>query len=369
MNGTAAPFLEVRGVKKTFGNCVALDGVSLRLHAGEFMSVLGPSGCGKTTLLRVVAGLETQDAGQVLLNNEDISTLPTARRGCGIVFQSYALFPNMSALRNVAYGLKGSRQARRERAKEMLSLVGLDNAIHRFPAQLSGGQQQRVALARALAPNPALLLLDEPLSALDARVRGHLRREIREIQSRLAVPTLMVTHDQEEALTMADRVVVMNEGRIMQDAGPTAVYHTPGDAFVADFMGAMNFLGEWNCAGNGEVSNARQTLRVDAGLRLRDGQVVTIGIRPEDVQLAPEAHGGQNVLQSTVEAVEFRGPVYRLHLALPPGENGAPVRLDADVQPRAVEAHGLEARSAVLIHLPPERIHLFDARRRRIPCA
>jgi iron(III) transport system ATP-binding protein len=208
-------FLEVRDITKMFGQFKALSDISVGIRQGEFVSVLGPSGCGKTTLLRVIAGLEEQNSGSVWIGGHDVSREPVANRHLGIVFQSYALFPNINIIGNVQYGINRrqfSKEQREQRAMEMLELVGIEEQAHKYPAQLSGGQQQRVALARALAPSPSILLLDEPLSALDARVRVYLRSEIRRIQETLGVTTLMVTHDQEEALTMADRVVVMDEG-------------------------------------------------------------------------------------------------------------------------------------------------------------
>jgi iron(III) transport system ATP-binding protein len=250
---TNTPYLQIRHISKAFGKVAALDDVSLDVRAGEFLFLLGPSGCGKTTLLRIIAGLEEPSAGQVLQAGADVTGLPPSRRDFGIVFQSYALFPNLTVAQNIAYGLESRRLPRSEvtaRVAEMLALVGLTGYETRYPAQLSGGQQQRVALARALAISPGLLLLDEPLSALDARVRGRLRLEVAALQRRLGVTTIMVTHDQEEALTMADRVVVMERGRIVQAGAPREVYRTPATPFVADFVGLMNFLpGRPACAG------------------------------------------------------------------------------------------------------------------------
>ena len=238
-------YLEVRNLHKRFGDFIALGDISLDVAEGEFVCFLGPSGCGKTTLLRAIAGLDPQTSGTIHQKGRDVSTLPPSQRDFGIVFQSYALFPNLTVVDNVGYGLVSRRQKRGEIAKrvaELLALVGLPDAGPQYPAQLSGGQQQRVALARALATSPGLLLLDEPLSALDARVRLRLRHEIKALQRRLGVTTIMVTHDQEEALTMADRIVVMNHGTIEQVGTPQEVYAAPATAFVADFVGAMNFL-------------------------------------------------------------------------------------------------------------------------------
>ena len=235
---TSASYLRLAGVRKDFGSFTALRSVDLDIAKGEFVCFLGPSGCGKTTLLRIVAGLETQSAGRIEQAGRDISLLPPAGRDYGIVFQSYALFPNLSVADNVAYGLVNRRTPRAQiaaRVTELLSLVGLPGSEAKFPSQLSGGQQQRIALARALATSPGLLLLDEPLSALDALERVRLRSEIRALQAKLSVTTIMVTHDQEEALAVADRIVVMNHGVIEQVGTPLQIYRDPASPFVADF--------------------------------------------------------------------------------------------------------------------------------------
>ncbi|MEE8622600.1 MAG: putative 2-aminoethylphosphonate ABC transporter ATP-binding protein, partial [Alphaproteobacteria bacterium] len=239
------PYLRIENLTKMFGSFAALEDVSLDVHEGEFICFLGPSGCGKTTLLRCIAGLDIQTHGRVVQAGKDISTLPPAARDFGIVFQSYALFPNLTVFKNLAYGLENRRMKKdaiEKRVEELLELVELAGQERKYPAQLSGGQQQRVALARALATWPGLLLLDEPLSALDAKVRVYLRHEVRRLQRRLGITTIMVTHDQEEALTMADRIVVMEQGAIVQVGTPTEIYRDPATRFVADFVGTMNFL-------------------------------------------------------------------------------------------------------------------------------
>src|ERR1700749_4236356 len=244
-SGSAQAFLRVRDLEKRFGVFTALKDINLDVNKGEFVCFLGPSGCGKTTLLRAIAGLDPQDEGMIEIAGRDVSHLPPAARDFGIVFQSYALFPNLTVAANVGYGLVNRRASRADIAKrvaELLKLVGLPEQGAKYPVQLSGGQQQRVALARALATSPGLLLLDEPLSALDARVRLRLRHEIKALQRRLGVTTIMVTHDQEEALTMADRIVVMNQGVIEQVGSPPDIYRKPTTAFVADFVGTMTFL-------------------------------------------------------------------------------------------------------------------------------
>jgi iron(III) transport system ATP-binding protein len=359
----ANSFLRLEGISKEFGAFLAVNNVSLKVHEGEFVSILGPSGCGKTTLLRIVAGLEEQSEGRVYLQEQDISRQPPARRGCGIVFQSYALFPNMTAGQNVAYGLntRGRTRAQtRERVHEMLSLVGLGHYEKKYPAQLSGGEQQRVALARALAPEPKLLLLDEPLSALDARVRVRLRREIRNLQKRLNVTTIMVTHDQEEALTMADRVVIMSGGRLIQNAPPQQVYHRPVDAFVADFIGAMNFLGEGAADGDGSVELAGTTLNASQAAEYDQDDRVLTAIRPEDVRL--HAESGPNRLSSVVRFVEFRGSFYRVRCELEALRDGrGEAVMEVDVQPMVLESLSAAVGDVLHVELPPDRILLFPS--------
>src|SRR4051812_44994500 len=245
IRASAQPFLRIRKLEKRFGLFTALANISLDVSRSEFVCFLGPSGCGKTTLLRAIAGLDPQDEGTIEIAGRDVSRLPPAARDFGIVFQSYALFPNLTVAANVGYGLVNRRAGKAEmdaRVAELLALVGLPEQGAKYPGQLSGGQQQRVALARALATSPGLLLLDEPLSALDARVRLRLRDEIKQLQRRLGVTTIMVTHDQEEALAMADRIVVMNQGVIEQVGTPSDIYRKPASAFVADFVGTMTFL-------------------------------------------------------------------------------------------------------------------------------
>ncbi|MFT5006570.1 MAG: iron(III) transport system ATP-binding protein, partial [Paracoccaceae bacterium] len=236
-------YLSIEGLWKMFGDFIALKNISLQVIESEFLCFLGPSGCGKTTLLRAIAGLDLQTSGQIAQAGKDVSNLPPSERDFGIVFQSYALFPNLTIERNIAYGLENQGRSKAEvaaRVTELLELVGLPDQGKKYPAQLSGGQQQRIALARAIATSPGLLLLDEPLSALDAKVRVHLRHEVKELQRKLGVTTIMVTHDQEEALSMADRIVVMNHGTIEQVGTPLEIYREPATLFVADFIGAMN---------------------------------------------------------------------------------------------------------------------------------
>ena len=251
---TGGTSVSLQNLSRSFGAIRALDGLSLEIAPGELVALLGPSGCGKTTALRIVAGFESADTGSVLVDGKDISSVSAARRDMGMVFQSYSLFPNMNALDNVAFGLRmrklGSAE-RRKRAAELLDMVGLAEQAQQYPHQLSGGQQQRVALARALAIEPRVLLLDEPLSALDAKVRLQLREQIRTLQQRLGTTTLFVTHDQEEALSMADRVGVMRQGKLEQIAAPDELYDDPATAFVAEFVGVMNRIpAELQASGN-----------------------------------------------------------------------------------------------------------------------
>lgn len=358
-------FLEVQRVTKTFGKFVALEDVSIEVYPGELVCILGPSGCGKTTLLRIIAGLEEQNVGQVFLKGMDISRMPTSQRECGIVFQSYALFPNLTAFQNVAYGLKSAKykkNKKNERTQEMLDLVGLGEMGRKYPAQLSGGQQQRVALARALAPSPSMLLLDEPLSALDAQVRVFLRSEIRELQQRLGITTIMVTHDQEEALTMADRIILIDAGKIIQCDSPQTIYHTPNDTFVAGFIGAMNFLERWKVID-------RNTLQYGSlALRTLNGKVknfldreITLTIRPEDIRVLDQNEPGENVLDTIVEKIEFRGASYRLGLRLKLDGDAleAPV-IEADLPAEKIERLKIERGGLLSIHLPPERLLVFE---------
>jgi len=358
-------FLEVRNISKYFGSFVALNDVSMGVMPGEFVSVLGPSGCGKTTLLRVIAGLESQNSGSVWINGRDVSREPIAGRELGIVFQSYALFPNISVIGNVQYGLRNLKPiARQTRAMEMLDLVGLADQASKYPAQLSGGQQQRVALARALAPNPSLLLLDEPLSALDARVRQRLRGEIRGIQEKLRVTTIMVTHDQEEALTMASRIVVMDRGRLMQYSSPRETYALPTNTFVAGFIGTMNFMspGRYKgantleCLGYSfEASGPRDRSASPAG-------AFVLAIRPEHVRVAEEGDKPHNRVNVMVQHIEYRGSVSRVQLAISrPDGVQTDCQLEMDLQPKAVDQLALHIGCELEVYLPAKHLLVFPA--------
>lgn len=295
--------LVIQNLYKSFDGFMALDRINLTIEEGEFVCLLGPSGCGKTTLLRIIAGLLGSDGGKISLDGQNLVEVPAKARGFGIVFQSYSLFPHLTIAQNIGYGLKIRGVAEREiqqRVEELLAMVHLADLGQRYPNQLSGGQQQRVAIARALAVNPALLLLDEPLSALDARVRADLRRELREVQQQLGIPTLMVTHDQEEAMTMADKVICMQGGRIMQAGSPRELYTTPKTRFVAEFMGHSNLLPvelvqSW-------LPSLLAEAPADADAKLF--------IRPEHIAIAQQAQA-----EGEVRSISFLGSIQRLDVA------------------------------------------------------
>jgi len=351
-------FLKIENLTKNFGQFTALRDISLEVFEGEFVCFLGPSGCGKTTLLRAIAGLDIQTQGNIAQAGSDISVLPPSERDFGIVFQSYALFPNLTVEKNVAYGLESRRSRRDEvskRVEELLMLVDLSDQTKKYPAQLSGGQQQRVALARALATSPGLLLLDEPLSALDAKVRAHLRMEIKGLQRRLAVTTIMVTHDQEEALTMADRIVVMNHGVIEQIGTPEEIYASPASEFVAEFIGTMNFISA-RTASSGHCTCQGVTLDVDTA-NMSEGRPVRLAIRPEDVELHPrDGSGSNNEALGVVESVEYLGAFVRVTLNLELWK----ARLQADVSTGEAHRLSLEPGASVSVTLPAEKIRLYS---------
>ena len=360
---TADSSPHVRAVKitKRFGGFTAIDSVTLEVEAGKLVCILGPSGCGKTTLLRVIAGLELQDAGVIEIGGRDVSYLPPAQRDFGIVFQSYALFPNLTVDENVGYGLVNRRMARREiakRVRELLELVGLPDQGGKYPAQLSGGQQQRVALARALACSPSLLLLDEPLSALDARVRVRLRDEVRSLQRRLGLTSIMVTHDQEEALAMADRIVVMNHGRVEQVGSPAEIYGRPGSDFVANFVGTMNML-DAIVIGRGLVRAGALTLSCSTVLTRAEGRHVKLGLRPEEVRIRDLGEGAANAILVTVELIDFLGPFCRARLR----PNAAPeLVLLSDFSANAMRDLSIREGQTFTIALPPDLLRVFDDR-------
>jgi iron(III) transport system ATP-binding protein len=357
--GNAAPYLQIERLSKLFGTFAALKDVSLTIYPGEFVCFLGPSGCGKTTLLRAIAGLDIQTTGRIKQDGRDISRLPPSERDFGIVFQSYALFPNLNVTDNVGYGLRSRGMKRAEitkRVNELLELVGLPDSGPKYPAQLSGGQQQRVALARALATSPGLLLLDEPLSALDARVRVRLRHEIRDVQRRLGLTTVMVTHDQEEALTMADRIVVMNHGVIEQVGTPAEIYRIPATAFVADFVGTMNFL-DGLLAGPGRVTFGGLDLSC-ATDGLASNSNVRLCIRPEDVAVRNLDARTPNLLPVEIQGLDFLGSFCRATLKPISGGGGEIV---ADFSINLIRDLNLAVGKQLSVALPADRLRVFAA--------
>ncbi len=303
--------LRLEGVGKSYGAVVAVRDVDLELPQGKLVCLLGPSGCGKTTLLRLIAGLEPPTAGRILLDGEDLTGTPAHKRGFGMVFQSLALFPHLSVGGNIAYGLavRGvDKAARRRRVAELLDLVRLPGVADRQISQLSGGQRQRVAIARALALDPKLFLLDEPLSALDAKLREAMQVELRQLQQRLGISTIVVTHDQREAMTMADIVVIMEHGRVQQVAAPLDSYRAPANAFVADFIGISNLIaGTVADGGAVEVGGGRR-IRVEALPRqAARGDAITLSVRPEEVRVRPGGEAGENRLTGTVGFIRELG--------------------------------------------------------------
>ena len=349
------PYLVLHDIHKTFGQFVALRDISLEIHKGEFVCFLGPSGCGKTTLLRIIAGLERQTAGTIRQDGRDVSTLATTDRDYGIVFQSYALFPNLTVFDNIAYGLVSRRvrgDAIAERVHELLGLIGLPKAGSKYPNHLSGGEQQRVALARALATSPGLLLLDEPLSALDAIVRLHLRHEIRALQRRLGVTTIMVTHDQEEALTMADRIVVMNHGVINQVGSPRQIYREPATPFAANFVGKANVIdGTIETPGRVRIGSCTIDCPVDAKT---PGAAVRVYLRPEDIVPCENTDAA---IDCTVQKIDFLGSYCLARVAA--GGLGQSVTMFLSLN--NISELGLEEGSSLRVRILNNRVRVFDA--------
>ena len=346
-------FLSLSHLEKTFGTNRVVKDFNLSVEKGEFISLLGPSGCGKTTVLRMVAGFETPTSGGIVIDGQEVTGLKPNQRNIGMMFQAYALFPNMTVAENVAFGLKvkGVAKDRRDaRVEEMLRLIGLPEMGGRYPFQLSGGQQQRVALARALAPSPRVLLLDEPLSALDAKVRVSLRNEIREIQRELGITTIFVTHDQEEALSMSDRVVVMNGGIAEQVGAPFEVYNRPSTRFVATFVGTLNVF-DGAVTGPQSVTLAGVPVTLAEPVEAGKGATVALALRPEAVQLG-RVEGADVVLPATIEGVEFLGSIIRVRARA----GGSVVALDTfnrmDAPPPAIGAEtevSLHARDLIVL--------------------
>jgi putative spermidine/putrescine transport system ATP-binding protein len=313
-------FLEIRNIQKSFGAAQVVRDFNLDVESGEFVSFLGPSGCGKTTVLRMVAGFEEPSSGSIVIGGSDVTRLKPNQRDIGMVFQAYALFPNMTVAQNIAFGLKVARASQaeiRERVEAMLALIKLPELGDRYPYQLSGGQQQRVALARALAPRPKLLLLDEPLSALDAKVRVALREEIRAIQKRLGITTIFVTHDQEEALSISDRIAVMYGGKAEQVGTPFEVYNRPATRFVANFVGTLNVLeGTVTDAAGGVVEVQAGKVSLKGKLNgARAGDRLSLALRPEAIALGRKP-GYDSSLKGRIAEVHFLGSVIRVRVEL-----------------------------------------------------
>ncbi|WP_454683309.1 ABC transporter ATP-binding protein [Ancylobacter moscoviensis] len=359
MNDSTGKAIQVEGVCKRYGHVSAVNDVSFDVRHGEFVSLLGPSGCGKTTTLRMIAGFVMASDGHIRINGRDVTYLPPEKREVGFVFQNYALWPHMTVAENVAFGLKLRKRDKafiRNKVEESLTVTGLSGFEGRLPRQLSGGQQQRVALARALALEPQLLLMDEPLSNLDRALRVAMRRELKKLQQRLNMTTLYVTHDQEEALSMSDRVVIMSGGEIVRVARPLEVYEDPQSEFVADFVGTTNFFdGIVSDIGEGVATvkvGETLTLRVGNRISAAPGSAVRVLLRPERVRILAESREGANMLAARVDFIEYYGPTLRYTVVLPGGEA------------LFVEAHDIHGSAqigeTVWLSIEPDHFRLID---------
>jgi spermidine/putrescine transport system ATP-binding protein len=351
--------VKLEELNKTFDGAVAVDGIDLYMPPGEFFTMLGPSGCGKTTTLRMIAGFERPTSGRILLDGDDVAQVPPHKRNVNTVFQSYALFPHLDVAGNIAFGLKYQRVSKEERARKvrgMLDLVQLKGFEHRKPAQLSGGQQQRVALARALILTPRVLLLDEPLGALDARLRKDLQVELKAIQSDIGVTFVFVTHDQEEALTMSDRVAVMNNGQVEQAGDPREVYEEPKTTFVADFLGVSNLLdAEASADGGGcALRIGERVFRAEQGEIAARGEVKAM-IRPERIGIEPHDTPGDNRMPGLVERAVFLGSSHEVHIRVLGGEL-LKATISNDGSPLPVS---LEEGTAVTLHMPAQGLRVL----------
>lgn len=333
--------IEVKKLVKKYGKNTVLDNIDLKIKEGEFVCLLGPSGCGKSTMLRLIAGLDKPTSGEIYLNEKDASGLPPSKRDFGIVFQSYALFPNLTACQNVVYGLKNRKMSKgqiNEICYRYFDMVGLSDKMDRYPSQLSGGEQQRVALARALVTNPKFLLLDEPLSALDAKVRIKLRREICAIQKELKLTTIMVTHDQDEALTMADRIIIMNKACIVQSGTPQEIYEDPKTRFAADFIGSINFF------------------------ETEKGSEKIYAIRPENIRV--HAEHCRNGKLAKITSTEFRGNFVRLTCKLTNIMKKDEFLVDMPLN--SIKELNISQGGHVYLDLPEEHIIQFDRQEQNI---
>ena len=357
MNNLSTTYLSVNDLCKHFGAFQALKNISIEINEGEFACFLGPSGCGKTTLLRCIAGLETQSSGSISQKEIEISSLPPSARDFGIVFQSYALFPNLTVFSNISYGLINNKWGKDEiksRVEHLLDLVGLKSHAGKYPSQLSGGEQQRVALARALATSPGLLLLDEPLSALDAKVRLYLRKQIKDLHRKLGITTIMVTHDQEEAQSMADRIFVMKDGEIIQSGTPREIYEKANSPFIADFIGITNFI-------DASVVNQDKVFCKDIQLEckatgLAEERSVKIAIRPESILLSQKKSNEQNCIQGTIKENEFLGSFQRLYIESP---SLSEELLMIDIANTSQTNFDLNQGSMIYFIFPPDQIKVY----------
>lgn len=351
--------LVVENLRKEFDDFIALENISLSVEQGEFVCFLGPSGCGKTTLLRAIAGLDMQTSGKIFMQGQDVSNLPPSMRDFGIVFQNYALFPNLTVNKNIAYGMQGNGLKKKEikkQVKQLLQKVGLDDQGKKYPKELSGGQQQRVALARALAVSPSMLLLDEPLSALDAKVRSHLRQELKSIQKDLGVTTIMVTHDQEEALSMADRIVLLRGGKIEQIGTPEELYSKPANAFVADFIGEMNFIPAER-VGDNLLKVGDLHLHFDKNNSFSDDKFVSLAIRPENIKIGDMGLNEKNTLNTLVLDSEFLGNKVRAKMS---GGDLSQHSIRADISMDLVRSLMIANGKGLPITMSPDKLMVFN---------
>jgi spermidine/putrescine transport system ATP-binding protein len=352
--------IRLEELTKVFGEHVAVAGISIDMPPGEFFTLLGPSGCGKTTTLRMIAGFERPTSGRIMLDGIDVARVPPHQRNVNTVFQSYALFPHLDVAKNVGFGLKYHKLSKEERAKrvgEALELVNLTEFARRKADQLSGGQQQRVALARALVLRPRVLLLDEPLGALDAKLRKNLQVELKALQAELGITFVFVTHDQEEALTMSDRIAVMNKGRVEQAASPRAIYEEPLTVFVADFLGVSNLLTAEAVGPDGGACTVRigdRTLRAQQGAIEARGEVKVM-IRPERIGIEPHSSSGEERMPGIVERSVFLGGSHEVHVRVVGGEL-LRATVANDGRPQGVT---LEPGAAVSVHLPPDGLRVL----------